>query len=134
MKKPELSDIILQTILNEKPYEIKGFEESSVIKHLDREKIQSFENINEIKENLNQLIKTTEILKQNLDIVIRYTIKISDNQDLTEDYLKQKLSTDWEQFKDIWSDYNNGKITKRNFIKDGISILGPKFIKVLFPV
>ncbi|KKM28464.1 hypothetical protein LCGC14_1566390 [marine sediment metagenome] len=48
-----------------------------------------------------------------------------------EEYLKERLATDFEKIKNIWNDYKSGKISRRELIKKALKILGKRFIKLI---
>lgn len=117
-----------------------GNQKQSFITGGDRDYLTSevLESLEEIKVNIAAIIKnqfaqlekidnTIEKLEI-LDSIAENISKLLDKQDLTEDYLKDKLGNDWEKIKGSWEDYKNGKVDKKGLIKRGIKALGKKFI------
>lgn len=45
--------------------------------------------------------------------------------DELQNFFIEKLGSDYEKIKDIWSDYKNGKIDKKDLFKRVIKLLGP---------
>ncbi|MFX1344988.1 MAG: leucine-rich repeat domain-containing protein [Promethearchaeota archaeon] len=70
-------------------------------------------------------------LELKLDDIILNIDQIFDKTDNLEEYLKSHLASDFEKIKDKWQDYKSGKIGRKELIKEGIKIIGKKFIKMI---
>ena len=74
-------------------------------------------------------------IKSDTELIKEYTSQIEDIFDTIqkiedlEEFLKKRLATDWEKLKDAWQDYKTGKTGRKELIKQGIKILGKRFIK-----
>ena len=71
-------------------------------------------------------------IKSDTELIKEYTSQIEDLFDKTddlEDFLKERLATDFQKIKFAWQDYKDGKYGKKGLIKQGIKIIGKKFVK-----
>lgn len=92
-------------------------------------------------EKLTGLLKDLNLrfddIKSDTELIKEYTSQIEtilEKTEYVEQYLRKHLGSDWEKIKHIWEDYKNGKISKKELIKEGVKILGKKFIKQLLKV
>ena len=72
-------------------------------------------------------------IKSDTELIKEYTSQIEDLMDKTEDleaFLIKHLASDFEKIRFAWKDYKEGKINKKGLIKNGIKIIGKRFIKI----
>lgn len=73
----------------------------------------------EIHENFTNLDSQLNDLTETL-------VNIIEKQDITEEFLRNHLTTDWEYVKDFWREYKSDKIPFKEFIKKTIKVLGSR--------
>lgn len=91
--------------------------------------------IDEIKMDLNIKVETFFDLYSKLESLLEdisddLAEHIKDFDDL-QNFLIEKLGNDYERIKDIWNDYKNGKIGRKELFKRIIKLLGPKVLKLI---
>lgn len=59
-------------------------------------------------------------------------LQIIENQQLTKNYLEDKLGSDWEKIKKIYSKFKKNEITKKEFVKEIIKKFGYKTAVIIF--
>ena len=72
----------------------------------------------------------TELIKEyssQIEIVLEKT-------EYVEQYLRKHLGSEWQKIKNTWDDYKKGKIGKRELLKEGLKLIGKKFIKYLLKI
>lgn len=97
-----------------------------------------------VKTMSNQSDKVTDILKDfniklddiksDIQLIKEYSGQIEQilgKVDNLENFLKDKLTSDFERIRHIWEDYSVGNIKRRDLIKECIIILGRKFIRLV---
>ena len=70
-------------------------------------------------------------IKSDTELIKQYSSQIEEIFEKTEnieDYLKEKLASDFEKIKDAWNDYKLGNISRKDLIKTGLKVIGKKFI------
>ena len=95
--------------------------------------------MSERAEKLTDILKDFSIklddIKDTNELILEYTSHIEDifNQlgklDDIEDYLKDHLASDWEKIKDLWKKYREKEIDLKEFLKEGVKVVGKRFIK-----
>ena len=81
---------------------------------------------------LRDLSTKMDDIKSDTELIKEYTSLIEDifNQiDNIENFLRDKLGSDFEKIKSAWDDYKSGTINKKQLIFRGIKTLGKKFVK-----
>ena len=79
-------------------------------------------------------------IKSDTELIIEYSSQIEElftklgKLDDIEEYLKQKLASNWEKIKDIWKKYKTKEIDLKTFLKEGLKIIGKKFIKLILEI
>ena len=71
-------------------------------------------------------------IKSDTELIKEYTSQIELIFDSVGDlgaYLKDHLASDWEKIKDDYTDYKEGKITRKQLIGIGIKAIGKRFVK-----
>lgn len=88
-----------------------------------------------IKKDIKELIDKIDDIKSDTELIKEYTEPIeeifSHIEDL-ESYLKVHLTSDWEKIKDKFDEYKRGEISRKQFIKKCIEVIGKRFIKKVF--
>jgi len=79
-------------------------------------------------ESFINLYSNLEILLEDISNDLLEHIK---DLDELENFLIDKLGSDYDKIKDIWSDYKNGKIGKKELFKREIKLVGPKALKLI---
>lgn len=91
--------------------------------------------IEEIKMDLNEKFETFFDLYSKLESIIEDIsndiIEYIKDFDELQNFLIEKLGSDYEKIKDIWSDYKNGKVGKKELFKRIIKLAGPKALKLI---
>lgn len=85
-----------------------------------------------IKKDIKELIDKIDDIKSDTELIKEYTEPIEEIFSHIEDlekYLKDHLASDWEKIKDIYDEYIRKEISRRQFIKKCIKIIGNRFIK-----
>lgn len=82
----------------------------------------------EIQEGQLELLEQTKLLQEFLETQFDL---ILDNQVKIEEFLLQKLGSDFEKIKHIWKLYKEKKISAKEFVKESSKLLGMKSIKVI---
>ncbi|MBA7692864.1 hypothetical protein ES703_101436 [subsurface metagenome] len=87
------------------------------------------------EEKLIDLVKDISVkcnyIKSDTELIREYTSQIEEifeKQDDLEEFLKDHLATDFEKIKYAWRDYKVGKIGKLGLIKEGLKVIGKKFV------
>jgi len=83
--------------------------------------------LKDINIKCDQIKSIAEILKENTKKIDQ----IFANTENLEEYLKEKLASDFEKIKYAWQDYKAGKIDKKGLIMAGVKTLGKSFLKKL---
>jgi len=81
----------------------------------------------EIKED------TTEIKLEISEVVAMIETMMEGINDI-EEYMEKNLGSDWKILKKSWQKYKAGEITRREFVKMGLSKVGKKFAGIFFRV
>ena len=79
------------------------------------------------QELLTQTKQIQEFLETQFDVVIENQVKI-------EEFLFQKLGSDFEKIKHLWTLYKNKQIKGKEFVQEASKILGTKFSKIFFDI
>jgi hypothetical protein len=79
---------------------------------------------NEFRSSFKELNSKQEKIAINIE-------KILDTQDNLEQFLMEKLASDWDKIKDSWKDFKSGKITRKQLILHGFKAVGKGFGKLL---
>ena len=85
-------------------------------------------------ELLKRINTKVDNIKSDTELIKEFTSSIEDILDKFDDmenYLKDRLASDWEKIRNSWTEYKIGEIGKRELIKRGIKGLGKKFIFVM---
>lgn len=94
-----------------------------------------FDKTDELQQQVQQLRDEIKSLFSNMqdsiDVIAENTVKVLENQEITEEFLKKHLSSDWEKIKDHWHDFKDGKTNKKVLIKNVLKIVGVKAAKKL---
>jgi len=92
--------------------------------------------IDEVRQEIEQLgfeIKSLIMnVQDTVDVIAENAIKVLEKQDLTEEFLKKYLASDWDKIKITWKEYKEGNITKKELIKKIIKTAGIWGVKKLF--
>jgi len=83
--------------------------------------------VSEIKED------TTKIKLEISEVAIMIE-QLMDGYENVEKYMKENLGSDWKILKSSWQKYKEGKITKWEFAKIGLSKVGKKFAGIFIKV
>lgn len=92
--------------------------------------------MSERSEKLMDILKDLNVqlddIKSDTELIKEYTSQIEeifDKVEDLEDFLIQSLGSDFAKIKHAWQDFKAGKITKGGLIKEGLKIIGKKFVK-----
>ena len=66
-----------------------------------------------------------EKLEAQLDRISDDVVELLNHQQLTDEFLQEKLMGNWKKLKKAW------RMDKRKFVKEGIKMLGPQFLKLI---
>ncbi len=112
---------------------------SLILKEVENGTEVAVKAMSERSEKLTDILKDFNIklddIKDINELILEYTSHIEElfvqlgKLDDIEAYLKDHLPTDWEKIKDIWKLYRNGEIDLKTFLKEGVKIVGKRFIK-----
>jgi len=121
-------------IFRKKDYKSRQYKLSKKLYEQQQELEKSLSNIESTMAKTSDL---TEQIKEDtskiiLDIewvctVLEYQMEKIDN---VENYMIQKLGSDWLQIKNNWNKYKEGEITRGEFAKVGLKKLGKKFLGI----
>ncbi|MGB5912464.1 MAG: TIR domain-containing protein [Promethearchaeia archaeon] len=84
--------------------------------------------IEQLKNEIKEILKN---MQESIDIIAENAVKVLENQELTEEFMKEYLASDWDKIRIVWKDYKEGNITKKDFIKKIIKRVGIWGIKKL---
>ncbi|MFW9972320.1 MAG: hypothetical protein ACFFDF_19195 [Candidatus Odinarchaeota archaeon] len=91
--------------------------------------------IDEVQQEIEQLgfeIKSLIMnVQDTVDEIAENAIKVLEKQDLTEEFLKKYLTSDWDKIKITWKEYKEGNITRKELIKKIIKTVGIMGVKKL---
>jgi len=91
--------------------------------------------IDEVQQEIEQLGFEIKDLIMNVqdtvDVIAENAIKILEKQDLTEEFLKKYLASDWDKIRISWKEYREGNINKKELIKKIIKTVGILGVKKL---
>jgi len=91
--------------------------------------------IDEVQQEIEQLGFEIKDLIMNVqdtvDVIAENAIKILEKQDLTEEFLKKYLASDWDKIRISWKEYREGNINKKELIKKIIKTAGILGVKKL---
>ncbi len=76
-----------------------------------------------MKQVLDQTKQLQELLESQFDLVL-------ENQEQIQDYLFEKLGSDFEKIKHLWVMYQEKEISSKTFIQESTKILGLKFTRI----
>lgn len=65
-----------------------------------------------------------------LDRILLILEKIEERLDILEDFLKEKLGSNYQKIKHLVEKYRRNELTKRELITKGANIIGKSFIKI----
>lgn len=81
----------------------------------------------EIHQNQSELLDQTKKIQIFLGTQFELVIE---NQTQIEEYLFQKLGSEFEKIKHLWSRYKEKQISGKEFMQEATKILGPKFGRI----
>jgi len=87
--------------------------------------------ISEIQEGQLELLEQTKLLQEFLESQFDVVLE---NQAKIEEFLFQKLGSDFEKIRVLWNRYKAKKSTGRIFVKEATKILGRKFSQVFLDI
>jgi hypothetical protein len=79
---------------------------------------------------LSEIKDDPEVIKLKNDDVAEVIDKLMEDIADIETHMKQNLGSDWKILKNSWKMCKNGEITKKEFIKIGLSKIGKKFASI----
>jgi hypothetical protein len=89
------------------------------------------QNLGEIQAGQQEILTQTQeiqnFLEGQFDVVIENQVKI-------EEFLFQKLGSDFEKIKNIWTLYKNKEINGKDFVQEALKILGTKFSRIFVDI
>ncbi len=74
---------------------------------------------------------TTEIKLEISEVVVMIETMMENIGDI-EVYMEENLGSDWKLLKNSWQKYKDGEITRKDFVKMGLSKVGKKFAGIFF--
>lgn len=77
---------------------------------------------------LDEIKSDTQLIKEYSSQIEDIFEKLEKLEDI-ENYLQQKLASDWDKIKETWHRYKSKEIDLMEFLKDGTKIVGKHFIK-----
>ncbi len=98
-----------------------------IIKAMSDEKAKLTDILKDISNQCDDIKSDNELIKEYSSQIENIFDKLDD----VESFLKKNLASDFEKIKYVWEDYKLGKINRKQFIKEGIKLIGKKFIKIL---
>ncbi|MFX1258430.1 MAG: toll/interleukin-1 receptor domain-containing protein [Promethearchaeota archaeon] len=103
----------------------------SVLKAMTDKNIKTTDLLIDFNDKLDDIKNDSELIKE----YVSQVEKILDKKKDPESFLIERLgSTDFEKIKSTWQEYKAGKIEKNEVIKEGIKVLGKKFLKIFLTV
>jgi len=79
---------------------------------------------------LDEIKSDTQLIKEYSSQIEDIFEKLEKLEDI-ENYLQQKLASDWDKIKETWQRYKSKEIDIMEFLKDGTKIVGKRFIKMI---
>jgi len=89
------------------------------------------ENIEEIQAGQQEILAQTKQIQDFLEDQFEVVIE---NQGKIEEYLFQKLGSDFAKIKHLWNLYKDKQIKGKEFVQEASKILGNKFSKIFFDI
>jgi len=74
----------------------------------------------DIEEMMETVKRGYDEFRFNGDRVLNRLDRILEKQEWEEDYLKDKLASNWDKVKETWDKMKRGKISKRDFVLEGV--------------
>ncbi|MGQ4875781.1 MAG: hypothetical protein ACP6IY_17085 [Promethearchaeia archaeon] len=101
-------------------------------------KLEIYKNLEANLNSIIQVLEHIEIKANNIEKITSPLVpmlekmmeNIEHNFDNIEDYLQERLGSDYEKFRKYIKQYKNNEITKKRLIMKGISLFGQKFLKL----
>lgn len=88
--------------------------------------------LEEMETQLSEIKDETREIKLKIEDVADLIDKLMEGMTDIEGYMKQNLGSDWKILKNSWKKCKKGEITKKEFIKIGLSKIGKKFANIFF--
>ena len=92
----------------------------SSLKNIEKSLLEIQQSQSELLEQTQQL---QELLESQFDLVIENQVKI-------EEYLFEKLGSEFEKIKHLWVMYKEKQLTGKEFVRKATKILGMKFSRI----
>ncbi|MBA7651668.1 hypothetical protein ES703_59487 [subsurface metagenome] len=90
--------------------------------------------LEEMENQLSEIKDDTNEIKLKIDDVAEVIDKLMEGITDIEGYMKENLGSDWKILKNSWKKCKKGEISKKEFIKIGLSKIGKKFASIFFMV
>ena len=90
--------------------------------------------LEEMEGQLSEIKDDTKVIKLKIDDVAEVIDKLMEGMADIEGYMKENLGSDWKILKNSWKKCKKGEISKKEFIKIGLSKIGKKFASIFFMV
>ena len=85
----------------------------------------------EAQELLEIIKSNTDEIKSDLEANIVLIESYFDKQDDLEEFLRERLASDFAKIKDSWQQFKSGEINRKELIKKGMAVFGKKFVKII---
>ena len=90
--------------------------------------------LEEMEGQLSEIKDDTKVIKLKIDDVAEVIDRLMEGMADIEGYMKENLGSDWKILKNSWKKCKKGEISKKEFIKIGLSKIGKKFASIFFMV
>ncbi|MHA1235115.1 MAG: tetratricopeptide repeat protein [Promethearchaeota archaeon] len=109
---------------------VRDFEKGSkvVVNAMSKVSAKNIDLLKECSIKLDEIKSDTQLIKEYSSQIGDIFEKLEKLDDI-ENYLQQKLASDWDKIKDTWQRYKSKEIDLMEFLKDGTKIVGKRFIK-----
>ncbi|MFX1376301.1 MAG: hypothetical protein ACFFA0_10840 [Promethearchaeota archaeon] len=89
-----------------------------------------YDKLKDMESQISEIKDDTTEIKLKIDDVADLIDKLMEEMTDIEDYMKDNLGSDWKILKNSWKKCKKGEITKKEFIKIGLSKIGKKFASI----
>jgi len=109
---------------------VKDLEKGSqlVVNAMSNETAKVTDILKDCSIKLDEIKSDTQLIKEYSSQIEDIFEKLEKLEDI-ENYLQQKLASDWDKIKGTWQRYKSKEIDLMEFLKDGTKIVGKRFIK-----
>ncbi len=131
-KSDEFNDVLMESSNIKK----KKFKKKSKDPHFQLTK-QIYQKYIELEEKLDRIETTTEAIKDDTLCILIDINQIAKMIELAidditniEEYMKNYLGSEWQKIKHYWQKYKDKEITKSEFVKSSLKVVGLRFVNI----